>query len=1041
MFNRLLFLPLTAALASWAAPAVDFQREVRPILSDACYHCHGPDKDSRMAGLRLDQPKDAMAPRPNGAAIVPGNVEKSLVWQRINHRSPALRMPPVAAHKVLTGEQKQILKRWIEEGAKYQAHWSFSKPARPPLPAVRNEAWARNAIDRFVLARLESVGLAPAPEAGRRTLIRRVALDLTGLPPKPEEVEAFVNDPAPDAYERMVARFLDSPHYGEHRARYWLDAARYADTHGIHIDNYREMWPWRDWVIQAFNRNMPFDQFTVEQLAGDLLPNRTLEQQIASGFHRNAPTTNEAGAIEDEFAAIYAKDRADTTAAVWLGLTVGCATCHDHKFDPITQRDFYALTAFFNNTTQPVMDGNIPDTPPVVAVPGAEDRPRWEQLDSLRRELRGKLAARRRERDPAFENWLRSPERAQGVEELDTARAVFKLDPPRTPAAPGVYLGESNAAGLDALHFHRTGRLELPNIAAIQADRPFSVAAYVLSPIGGEGRFVIASQSDPEDKNRGWAVEIGGRVPGMRITGDDGVSISIRGGFLVQLVPGAWNHVVFTYDGAGHRAGLGLYVNGREVEISGGSLEAKPITGSINTGRPLILGGEAKSFFDSGAIADFRIFDRALGEEEARFLAARPIAYNARAKAASALSAEERDAYRELYLLSRDMPYRSWVAQRNETERLRSLIARRSPVTHVMEERPGEEPSSHILIRGMYDQKGEKVAPDVPSVLPRMKPAYPRNRIGLAQWLMDADNPLTARVTVNRMWQEVFGRGFVRTAEDFGSQGDMPTHPELLDWLAVEFRESGWDIKRFYKLLLTSATYRQAALTTPEKLKADPENKLLSRGPRFRMDGEALRDSALAASGLLVPAIGGPSVKTYQPEGVWEAVAMHSSNTRFYKADEGEKLYRRSLYWFWKRSAPPASLEIFNAPTRELCTVQRERTNTPLQALVTMNDVQFVEAARHLAQRAMLAGGQDAAGRFDYVGRAVLSRPFEPAEQEILRRSYRGFLSYYDSNPAEAKKLLAVGASPYEESLSAAELAALTMLANQVLNLDEALNK
>lgn len=1040
MFNRLLLLIVCATAAAWCA-GVDFQREVRPILSGACYHCHGPDKDSRMVGLRLDQPKEAMAPRPNGAAIVPGNAEKSLVWQRINHKSPVLRMPPAAAHKVLSEEQKQILKRWIDEGAQYQRHWSFSKPARPAPPAVRNESWARNPIDRFILARLEAAGLSPAPEAGRHTLIRRVAFDLTGLPPKPEEVDAFINDSAPDAYERMAARYLASPHYGEHRARYWLDAARYADTHGIHIDNYREMWPWRDWVIQAFNRNMPFDRFTLEQLAGDLLPNRTLEQQIASGFHRNAPTTNEAGAIEDEFAAIYAKDRADTTAAVWLGLTVGCATCHDHKFDPITQRDFYALTAFFNNTTQPVMDGNIPDTPPVAAVPGEDDRPRWEQLDTLRRELRQKLVDRRRERDPGFEAWLRSPERRRSIPDLDTARALFQLDPPRTAATPGVYLGSSNVDGLDALHFVRQGRLELPNVEAIYGGRPFSVSAYVLAPKGGEGRFVIASQSDPEDKNRGWSVEIGGRVPGMRITGDNGVSISIRGGFLVQLVPGAWNHVVFNYDGTGHRAGLGLFVNGREAEISGGTLEAKPIRGSINNGRPLLLGGEAKSYFDSGAIADFHIFDRALGEEEARFLAARPIALSAAAKPVSALTEQEREAFRVLYLLSHDTPYRSWVAQRNEVERLRSLVARRSPVTYVMEERPGEQPSAHILIRGMYDQKGEKVAPGVPGILPRMKPEYPRNRLGLAQWLMDADHPLTARVTVNRMWQEVFGRGFVRTAEDFGSQGDMPTHPELLDWLAVEFRESGWDIKRFYTLLLTSATYRQAALTTPEKLKADPENKLWSRGPRFRMDGEVLRDAALAASGLLVPAIGGPSVKPYQPEGVWEAVAMHSSNTRHYKQDEGEKLYRRSLYWFWKRSAPPASLEIFNAPTRELCTVQRERTNTPLQALVAMNDVQFVEAARHLAGRAMLAAGRDAAAQFEFMGRAVLSRSFTPEETSVLRRSHRGFLSYYDANPAEADKLLAVGASEREASLNAAELAALTMVANLVLNLDEALNK
>jgi hypothetical protein len=1041
VMTRILFLSLCLTAASpLRGEPVDFQREVRPILSDACYHCHGPDKDSRMANLRLDQPKDALAPRKSGAAIVPGNAEKSLVWQRINHKFAALRMPPVAAHKTLSEDQKATLKRWIDEGAKYDQHWSFRKPVRPPLPTVKNPAWTRNPIDRFLLARLDAAGLAPAPEAPRHTLIRRAALDLTGLPPSPADVDAFLNDPAPDAYERMIDRYLASPHYGEHRARYWLDAARYADTHGIHIDNRREMWPWRDWVINAFNRNMPFDQFTIEQLAGDLLPNRTLEQQIATGFHRNAPTTNEAGAIEAEFAAIYAKDRADTTSAVWLGLTVGCATCHDHKFDPITQRDFYALTAFFNNTTQPVMDGNIADTPPVIPVPNPDDRPRWDAIDTLHRDLRLKLATARNTPTPAFTAWLRSPARRHPAFPFEPGHHLFNLNAPQTPATPGIYLGDSDTPALPALHFTGQARLELPNVAAIRADRPFSVAAYVLAP-PAEGRFVIASQSDPAGKNRGWAIDVSGRVPGMRITGDDGVSINVRGGFLVQMKPGTWNHLVFSYDGAGHPASISLYLNGREVEIASRSDEAPSITGSINTGQPLLIGNEAKTFFDKGAIAALHILDRAVGEEEARALAAWPLVLNARDKAPSALSPAERDALHIHYLLRHDTPFRAWVAQRNETSRLRNQIARRSPITHVMEERPGQAPSAPLLVRGMYDQPGDLLAPDVPSILPRLKPGMPRNRLGLAQWLLDEDNPLTARVTVNRIWQEIFGRGFVPTAEDFGSQGEMPSHPELLDWLAVDLRESGWDLKRFYRLLLTSAAYRQAALTTPEKLKADPDNRLLSRGPRFRMDGEMVRDTALAASGLLVPAIGGRSVRPYQPEGVWEAVAMNGSNTRFYKPDQDEGLYRRSMYWFWKRSAPPASLDIFNAPTRELCTIQRERTNTPLQALVTMNDVQFVEAARHLAQRALRSGARDPLAQFDFLGRAVLGRSFEPAEKDILRRAHRKFLSHYDSHPADAQKLLATGASPRDEQLSAVELAALTMVANQVLNLDEALNK
>jgi len=1040
MTRTLLLLTGLIVTTSLRAETVDFQRDVRPILSDACYHCHGPDKESRMADLRLDQAKEVFASRRTGAPVVRGKPDESLIWQRINHKSPALRMPPVAAHKVLTDEQKLTLRRWIEQGARWEEHWAYKKPARPALPKVSQQDWARNPIDRFVLARLEAAGLKPAPEAPRTTLIRRAALDLTGLPPKPEEVEAFARDQTPDAFEKLIDRYLASPHYGEHRARYWLDAARYGDTHGIHHDNRRQMWPWRDWVIHAFNQNMPFDRFTIEQLAGDLLPNRTLEQQIATGFHRNAMTTNEAGAIEEEFAAIYAKDRADTTSAVWLGLTLGCATCHDHKFDPLTQRDFYALTAFFNNTTQPVMDGNIADSPPVIAVPAGEDRSRWEQLDSLRRELRDKLAAAHATADAGFEAWLRGAERRRTAAPFDAARQLFALDAPRTPATGGVYLTGSNVTGWPALEFMGQGLLELPNVQAMRLDQPFSISAYVRAPLD-EGRFVIASQSDAGDKGRGWQIDISGRVPGMRITGDEGRSISVRGGFLVQLKPGAWNHLVFSYDGAGHPGSLTLYVNGREVEIAGRDNDAPGISGSINSGRPLVLGNEAKTYFHTGAIADFRIFDRALGAAEARYLAAWPVVENARGKDSAGLSPDERDALRTTYLLRHSTSYRGWVAQLNEVERLRTLVARRSPTTHVMDERPGQMPSAHLLIRGMYDQPGEKLTPDVPGVLPRMKPAYPKNRLGLAQWLMDEDHPLTARVTVNRMWQEVFGRGFVSTADDFGSQGEMPTHPELLDWLAVDFRESGWDVKRFYKMLLTSATYRQSARTTAEKQKLDPDNRLLSRGPRFRMDAEMVRDTALAASGLLKPAIGGPSVRPYQPEGVWEAVAMLGSNTRFYKPDTDDGLYRRSVYWFWKRSAPPASLDIFNAPSREICTVQRERTNTPLQALVTMNDVQFVEAARHLAQRAMLVTERDRARQFDFLGRAVLGRSFEAPEQEILLRSYRSFLNYYDARPEEAKKLLGTGASGRDDRINAAELAALTMVANQVFNLDEALNK
>jgi hypothetical protein len=1022
-----------------APPAIEFQRDVRPILSDACFHCHGPDKETRMAGLRLDRRDEATAQRKDGAAIVPKDPDKSLLWQRVTHASPAKRMPPAYSHKVLTDEQKEILKRWIEQGAPWREHWAFAAPVRPAPPAVKNTAWPRSPLDRFILARLEAAGLQPAQEADRRTLARRAALDITGLPPKPEDVDAFVNDPAPDAYERLVDKYLASPHYGEHRARYWLDAARYADTHGIHIDNYREMWAYRDWVINAYNRNLPFDRFTIEQLAGDMLPNRTIEQQIASGFQRCNATTNEAGVIIEEIEAMYAKDRVDTTAAVWLGLTLGCATCHDHKFDPLTQRDFYSLAAFYRNTTQHVMDGNIPDSAPVIAVPAGADRTRWEQLEKSRTTLLASLRKMEAARDPAFSAWVRSAPRRRIARPLDLKSQVFDLMGKPLDLPEGVTRGESGIPGIPALHFKEKASLELPNLKAIDADQPFTIAVWFYYP-KAEERYVLASQSDPEDKNRGLVMWVSGRNPQFRLTADEGKSITASAGHLDQIRMGAWNHVVYTYDGSRVQSGMGIHINGRAVNTQGRDVK-NTLAGSVNTGKPLLIGRENKSFFPDGAIAEFRVYDRVVTEQEVRALASWPLAYAARRKPTPKLSVEERSALQAYYLNRWNQPYRTLAAKLHGVNMERSEIARRSPVTHVQEERTDQKPFAHILYRGMYDQPRDRVAPDVPAVLPRMKPGMPRNRLGLAQWLVAPENPLTARVIVNRFWQEVFGTGLVKTAEDFGSQGEVPSHPELLDWLAVEFRESGWDMKKFIRMLVTSATYRQSAQVTPEKLRADPENRLLSRGPRFRMDAEMVRDYALAASGLLNPQIGGPSVKPYQPDGIWEAVAMLGSNTRFYKRDAGDKLYRRSLYWFWKRSAPPASMDIFNAPTRELCTVRRERTNTPLQALVTMNDTQFVEAARMLAQRAMIRGGSDAGKRFEFLARSLLARDLDQREVEIVRRAWRDYLNYYDSNPGDAKKLLAVGESKADESLNKAEFAALTMVANQMMNLDEVLNK
>jgi len=1045
-----LSLVLLVVLPS-AGETADFQREIRPILSGACFHCHGPDEKTRMAGLRLDTRDGVFAARKSGVPVVAGKPEDSLVYQRIVHKNANLRMPPAYSHKTLNERQVGALKRWIEQGAPWKEHWSFTAPVKPALPAVGRKEWPRNGIDAFILAKLESAGLAPASEAGRRDLIRRLSLDLTGLPPTPAEVDAFERDQSRDAYEKLVDRLLASPHYGEHRARYWLDAARYADTHGLHIDNYREMWAWRDWVIGAFNRNLPFDRFTIEQLAGDLLPDRTMEQQIASGFHRCNVTTNEAGVIIEEVEAMYAKDRVETTATVWLGLTAGCASCHDHKFDPISTRDFYSLAAFFRNTSQNAMDGNIADTPPVIVVPRPPDRRRWRELASEEPVLRARMAELRAVSSAAFAGWLAAGEYRNIQAPLEAAGELLSLSWTGGPkfhfggaATPislpdGVKLGPSTTEG-NALHFEQNAAVPLANVEHFDGDKPFSIATWFFFP-AGEDAYTVASQSDPAGKNRGWSIDVAARVALLRLVGDDGKSLQIRAGHLEQLRPGTWNHLVFTYDGSRHQTGLGMYLNGMAISTQGSGEANLDLKGSLRTSAPLLLGNQGKRFLAGGAISDFRIWDRVVSEEEARLAHAWPLLAAARTKPGDRLSPVERDALELYYLNHRDAEYRRLAGLLKRLREERLAIRRSGAVTHVMDEREDTQPFAHILYRGMYDQPRDRVEPNVPAALPLMPASFPRNRLGLARWLVDPANPLTARVTVNRFWQEIFGAGLVKTSEDFGSQGEPPSHPELLDWLASEFRESGWDVKKLLRMLVAYSAYRQAAFTTPEKLQKDPDNRLLSRGPRFRMDAEMVRDYVLAASGLLARTIGGPSVKPYQPGGVWEAVAMLSSNTRHYTRDGGGSLYRRSLYTFWKRSAPPASMEIFNAPSRENCSVRRERTNTPLQALVTMNDTQFVEAARLLAQAALVQAPGAPDAQAGYMAERLLSRRLQENERDVVRRAYLDYLSYYISNPPEAKKLLAVGEAKADETLPPAELAALTMVANQMMNLDEVLNK
>jgi hypothetical protein len=863
-------------------------------------------------------------------------------------------------------------------------------------------------------------------------------------------VEAFVKDPAPDAYEKYVDHLLRSPHWGEHRGRYWLDAARYADTHGIHFDNFREMWTYRDWVISAFNRNMRFDQFTIEQLAGDLLPKRTLEQQVASGFNRCNITTNEGGAIDEEYLVLYTRDRTETTSQVWLGLTAGCAVCHDHKFDPLSQREFYSMASFFNNTTQNAMDGNIKDTPPVVLVPRPEDQPRWKALKDEVALAKQKVDQRKKTARSDFDRWLAKTKPEQLAAKLpseglllharlnegDGQTVQVTLNGKTMPAPVSHSLAWADGFVSARAYKSQPGSsVEIPQACDFEKDQAFAYGAWVrFGPKTPSG--AVLARMNEDELFRGWDLWLEGGKVGAHIIHkwpEDALKVVSRDPVKVN----SWNHLFVTYDGSGKAAGVKIYVNGVEQPTN---VQADTLKSSIRTHVPLKLAQRNKSSrLDNLLIQDVRVFARPFSLEEVKHLH-QGTRITWLVKRADKRSSTETNELFDWWLAGQDGPYQQTKQQLSRLEREEEAIKSRGTIAHVMQEKQ-DMPQAFVLYRGEYDKRRAAVQPGTPRILPPMPASLPRNRLGYAQWLLLPEHPLTARVTVNRFWQEVFGTGIVRTAGDFGISGELPTHPELLDWMAVEFRESGWDVKKFFRLLVTSSAYRQSARTTPEKLEKDSQNRLLSRGPRFRMDAEMVRDYALAASDLLVRKLGGPSVRPYQPEGVWEAVAMIGSNTRDYKQDSGQSLYRRSMYTFWKRAAPPASMDIFNAPSREVCTVRRERTNTPLQALVTLNDTQMVEAARHLAQNTLHKGGASVDSRIDWMSGKLLARPFSAEEKQVVQESLAQLLEFYRTHPEDARKLLAVGESKADAGLEASTLAAWTMLANQLMNLDEVLNK
>ncbi len=1014
--------PPTTLVSAGVKTRISFNRDIRPILSDNCFHCHGPDEEGRKADLRLDLRQTAIASETNaGAPIVPGAPDASEFFARISTSDPDDLMPPPDSHKRLTPAQVGLFRQWILEGAEWEEHWAFVAPEKAAPPAV-GDGWVRNDIDRFVLARLGDEGLSPSAEADRHTLIRRATLDLTGLPPTPEEIAAFVNDESAEAYPRLLDRLLASEAYGEHRARYWLDAARYGDTHGLHLDNYREIWPYRDWVIRAYNRNLPFDQFTIDQLAGDLLPDATQEQRVATGFNRCNVTTAEGGAIAEEFLSRYAIDRVATTATVWMGLTAGCAQCHNHKYDPISQREFYELLAYFNNTTQPGLDGNAKDSAPVIRVfANEEDR---DRLDTLRAELakieNERVKPARKTAEAAFQQWLARPDAAKDFEGLSLFGAQL-AEPGRAEAAAPADLGAA-------------GRFE--------KDRPFTIVFRYQAP-AEEGRSVLLRKTDDAREYRGWRVVLEDQAINLELI-ESWPNRTLRIGITRRVKAGSQGHFAFSYDGSGGSEGIALFMNGQRQSSRFVKEWFDTLEDDFLTDAPLLVGGMTAESGLTPKVEEVQLFDRRLTEAEIKLLNDRSRLRGLAAKPADKRDAKEIGELREAWLTLASGEYRAALLAKSEIETAISVIESRTPVTLVMEEKADAKPMAHVLERGEYDQLRDEVGVGVPDFLPPLPEGAPENRLGLARWLVSRENPLTARVIVNRAWQELFGTGLVKTSEDFGTQGEPPSHPELLDWLAIRFSEGGWDLKALYREIMLSATYRQSARVTPELRQRDPENRLLARGPRFRLDAEVLRDQALAAAGLLDPSIGGESVRPWQPGGIWEAVGYTNSNTQTFYQDFGRTAeHRRSLYTFWKRTAPPPNLAVFDAPNRESCTVRRERTNTPLQALVLMNDPQFLRATRHVAWRALNAH-ENIDGRIDFLATLLTGRPMDEDEKRVLKASLIKFQNAWGSDEPGARAFLADSVNErfsLAESEEPVELAAWTMVASQILNLDESISK
>ncbi len=1001
---------------------VSFTRDIRPILSDNCFHCHGPDESTRKAKMRFDTREGIFAERKGRFPIVPGKPDESEIVKRIFSTDPDEQMPPPDYPRQPTVAQKETLKKWIGQGAKWEEHWAFQKPRHPELPQVKAKGWTRNGIDHFILSRLETEGLKPSREADKATLLRRVTLDVTGLPPTPSELQAFQEDTSPNAYERVVDRLLASPRYGERMAVDWLDLARYSDTHGYQVDRERVMWPWRDWVVQAFNENKKFDEFTIEQIAGDLLPTPTLDQKIATGFHRNQRINMEAGSIAEEFFAEQVIDRVDTTATVWLGLTLGCARCHDHKYDPLTAKDFYSMFAFFNNIAERAVDrsnvqrNNVVSTKPTLKLPVPELDAKLAVLDTkigTKQKKMDELVTVLKGQQNDWEKQVLTNEPVWSTLKLSEFKAESGKPTLRSLEDASI-VAEGDIAETDT--YVVVGQTEVTNITGIRLDvLPITGSSNQLGR-SADGKFVLHSFS-------------------VELTNPDGSSKPVE-----------FRKVNASSELAGFKASLLLSPRSNGI----GGWSAVSTNGEATTAF-----FEVKSPFTlpKGAALKFKLTQNNPGKTQigkfrltvtddehptlnpllARIFRNKPVPKRTEADVKMA---------RE-YFLSYQPEYQRLSEEMAQLNGERKNVDEDIPSTMVMQEQEGEVRPAFILVRGAYDQPGERVFPAVPAILPQLPSDAPTNRLGLARWLVSPENPLTARVTMNRFWAAYFGNGLVKSIENFGLQGDQPTDPELLDWLATEFMRSGWDMKAMQKLIVMSASYRQSSRVSPELLERDPGNILMTRGPRLRLGAEMIRDQALSLSGLLSEKMGGPAVKPYQPTGLWEELAAGPEGTGFatYKQGTGEDLYRRSLYTFWKRTVSPPAMSTFDAPTREICTVSRSRTSTPLQALALLNDVTYVEAARALAQRMLVEGGSSIEQRIAHGFLLATARKPKEAEITVLKAGLERRLAEFKGDESAATKFLTLGDSKPNAALNSSELAAYTTVASVILNLDEVVTK